>query len=104
MMNEKQIRRLKPMLSAYLKRFEDCFARKDTRAHLSVYVEGQLSDLMRKSVEPIALAADVPVRTLQEFLSQHRWQEDLARNRLQKIVAQEHAHCHSVGVIDETSF
>jgi SRSO17 transposase len=92
------------MLARFLKRFEDCFARKDTRAHLSVYVEGQLSDLGRKSVEPIALAAGVPVRTLQEFLSQHRWQEDLARDRLQEIVAKEHADPHSVGIIDETSF
>lgn len=104
MMNEEQIRRLKPMLFTYLKRFDDCFARKDTRAHLSVYVEGQLSDLSRKSVEPIALAADVPVRTLQEFLSQHRWQEDRARDRLQQIVAAEHASPHAVGIIDETSF
>ena len=103
-MDVQDIRRLRPMLAHFLKRFDDCFARKDTRAHLSVYVEGQLSDLGRKSVEPIALAAEVPVRTLQEFLSQHRWQEDLARNRLQEIVAQEHAHPHSVGVIDETSF
>jgi SRSO17 transposase len=71
---------------------------------LSVYVNGQLSDLPRKSVEPIALAADVPVRTLQEFLAQHRWQEDLARDRLQHIVAQEHAHPHAVGIIDETGF
>jgi len=103
-MDAKQIRGLRPMLARFLKHFDDCFQRKDTRAHLSVYVEGQLSDLKRKSVEPIALAADVPVRTLQEFLSQHRWQEDLARNRLQQIVAKEHAHPHSVGVIDETSF
>jgi len=95
---------LRPMLTRFLKRFDDCFARKDTRAHLSVYVEGQLSDIPRKSVEPIALAADVPVRTLQEFLAQHRWQEDLARDRLQQIVAEEHAHPHSVGIIDETSF
>lgn len=103
-MDAKQIRGLQPMLARYLKRFDDCFSRKDTRAHLSVYVNGQLSDLPRKSVEPIALAAEVPVRTLQEFLSQHRWQEDLARNRLQEIVAQEYAHPHSVGIIDETSF
>ena len=103
-MDAQQIRGLRPMLSRFLKRFDDCFARKDTRAHLSVYVDGQLSDLPRKSVEPIALAAKVPVRTLQEFLSQHRWQEDLARNRLQQIIAVEHAHPHSVGVIDETSF
>jgi SRSO17 transposase len=103
-MDAQQIRGLRPMLDRFLKRFDDCFARKDTRAHLSVYVEGQLSDLKRKSVEPIALAADVPVRTLQEFLSQHRWQEDLARDRLQQIVAKEHAHPHCVGILDETSF
>ena len=103
-MDAKQIRGLRPMLARFVKRFDDCFARKDTRAHLAVYVEGQLSDLERKSVEPIALAADVPVRTLQEFLSQHRWQEGLARDRLQQIVAREHAHAHAVGIIDETSF
>jgi SRSO17 transposase len=103
-MDAKTIRRLQPMLASFLRRFDDCFARKDTRAHLAVYVNGQLSDLPRKSVEPIALAAGVPVRTLQEFLCQHRWQEDLARDRLQHIVAEEHACPHSVGVIDETSF
>ena len=103
-MDAKQILGLRPMLARFLKRFDDCFARKDTRAHLSVYVGGQLSDLDRKSIEPIALAAEVPVRTLQEFISQHRWQEDLARDRLQDIVATEHAHPHSVGIIDETSF
>ncbi len=103
-MDAKTIRGLQPMLARFLKRFDDCFARKDTRAHLAVYVNGQLSDLPRKSVEPIALAAGVPVRTLQEFLSQHRWLEDLARDRLQQIVAEEHACRHSVGVIDETSF
>jgi len=103
-MDAQQIRGLQPMLASFLKRFDDCFARKDTRAHLSVYVNGQLSDLPRKSVEPIALASDVPVRTLQEFLSQHRWQEDLARDRLLEIVAAEHANPHSVGIIDETSF
>lgn len=103
-MDAEQIRGLRPMLARFLKRFDDCFTRKDTRAHLGVYINGQLSDLPRKSVEPIALAADVPVRTLQEFLSQHRWQEDLARDRLQQIVAEEHAHPHSLGIIDETSF
>jgi SRSO17 transposase len=103
-MDAEQIRGLRPMLANYLKRFDDCFSRKDTRKHLAVYVKGQLSDLERKSVEPIALAAGVPVRTLQEFISQHRWKEDLARGRLQEIVAAEHASGHSVGIIDETSF
>ena len=103
-MDVQELRRLKPELTKYLKRFDDCFAREDTRAHLPVYVNGQLSDLPRKSVEPIALAADVPPRTLQEFLSQHRWDEDRARDQLQQIVPSEHAGPHSIGIIDETSF
>ena len=102
-MDSQEIRRLKPELTRYLKRFAGCFARKDTRAHMPVYVEGQLSDLPRKSVEPIALAAGAPVRTLQEFLSQHRWDEDAVRRRVHEIVAVEHVCEHSIGIIDETS-
>jgi SRSO17 transposase len=97
------IRRLKPALKKFLTLFDDCFPRKDTRVHLPVYISGQLSDIPEKSVEPIALNAGVPVRTLQEFLSQHRWDDDRARDRLQQIVRDEHAGPNSVGVFDETS-
>jgi SRSO17 transposase len=54
-------------------------------------------------VEPIALEAGVPVRTLQEFLSWHRWDDRSMRDRVQEIVRKEHAHPHAIGVIDETS-
>ena len=66
-MDVSQIRRLKPKLTQFLRRFDDCFPRKDTRAHLPVYITGQLSELPHKSVEPIALEADVAPRTLQEL-------------------------------------
>lgn len=102
-MDVPQLRRLKPKLGQFLKRFDDCFPRKDTRAHLPVYVRGQLSDIPEKSVEPIAINAGVPVRTLQEFLSQHAWDDDRARDRLQHIVRDEHAGPNAVGVFDETS-
>jgi SRSO17 transposase len=102
-MDAKQIRQLKPMLTRYLKQFDDCFARRDTRAHFSTYVEGQLSDLSEKSCEPIALAAGVPPRTLQEFLSSYRWDEDRTRDRLREMVIRDHSGRNSVGVIDETS-
>jgi SRSO17 transposase len=98
-----QIRKLKPKLLQFLKRFDDCFPRKDTRAHFPVYVSGQLSALPEKSVEPIATDAGVPVRTLQEFLSQHRWDHDGARDKVQVIVRDEHAGLHSIAIIDETS-
>lgn len=96
------IRRLQPKLDHYLGEFAACFGRSDTRGHLPVYVRGQLSALPRKSVEPIALAAGVPPRTLQQFLSLLDWDHDLMRQRLHTIVARDHAGRHAVGLIDET--
>ena len=90
-MEADQIRGLKPMLTRYLKRFDDCFTRQDTRAHMPVYVGGQLSDLSAKSCEPIALEAGVAPRTLQEFLSQHKWDESRMRDRVQELVVSDHA-------------
>lgn len=103
-MDATEFRRLQPMLSRYLQDFSGCFTNKRTRAHLKTYVYGQLSDLERKSVEPMADAAGVPVRTLQEYLSQLRWEEDLLRDRFQQRVARTRPSDHSVGLIDETSF
>jgi SRSO17 transposase len=102
-MDAQQIRRLEPELVTFLDEFRDCFSRKDTRAHLGTYVRGQLSDLPEKSVEPIALEAGVAPRTLQEFLSQLKWGEDLMLDRLQQIVAAEHVGPHTIGIVDETS-
>ena len=102
-MDADQFRRLEKEFAAFLDRFGDCFSRKDTRADLGVYVRGQLSDLPEKSVEPIALEAGVAPRTLQEFLSQLKWDEDRMRDRLQQDVAAEHAGPHTIGIIDETS-
>jgi SRSO17 transposase len=102
-MDVNQIRSLEPKLAEFLDLFHDCFDRKDTRAHLGVYVRGQLSDLPEKSVEPIALDAGVAPRTLQEFLSQLRWGEDRLRDRLQQLVVAEHHGPHTVGIFDETS-
>jgi SRSO17 transposase len=102
-MDADQIRQLKPMLARYLEGFGDCFSRRDTRAHFSTYVEGQLSDLREKSCEPIALAAGVPPRNLQEFLGAYRWEEDRARDRLQEMVVREDSGPNAVGIIDETS-
>lgn len=102
-MDVQDLERLETRLAAYLSRFDDCFGRCDTRAHLTTYVRGQLSDLDAKSVEPIALQAGTPVRTLQEFLAQHRWDEDGLRRRLIHIVRDEHINSNTVGIIDETS-
>ena len=103
-MDADTILRIRPMLTEYLHEFDGCMGRITNRAHLQTYVSGQLGDLDRKSVEPIADAAGVPPRTLQEFLSMLKWDEQAARDQVQRRVARRHAHPHSIGVIDETSF
>lgn len=102
-MDADEIRGLRPELTRYLKRFDDCFGRPETRGHFSVYVEGQLSDLSEKSCEPIALAAGIPPRNLQEFLAAYKWDEDRARDRLREIVIREHSGPNSIAIVDETS-
>ena len=83
-MTAEQIHALGSALSDYLDEFTDCFKSGDTRQHLKDYVKGQLSDLPRKSLEPMAYLAEVPPRTLQEFLSLSDWDHDLLRMRLQR--------------------
>jgi hypothetical protein len=67
-MTKDQILSLGPELAIFLREFHDCFGRSEPRTHLADYVRGQLSDLPRKSVEPIADFVGKPPRTLQEFL------------------------------------
>lgn len=102
-MDAKEIRRLRPKLVRFLDGFADCFARKDTREHLGTYVEGQLSNLERKTAEPIALHADVAPRSLQNFLSVLTWNHEAMRDGMAEIVVRDHAHACTVGIIDETS-
>lgn len=102
-MDAETILRIKPTLTEYLHEFDGCMGRVTNGGHLATYVTGQLSDLDRKSIEPIADAAGVPPRTLQEFLGFLKWDESAARDRLQQRVARRHGHRHSVGILDETS-
>lgn len=106
-MTEEQIEALGPALADFLDRYLFCCGYTQTFAHLGVYCRGLLSDLERKSCEPIALAAGVPVRTLQEFLRDHEWDQDRVRDKLQEQAASTLAEQPSddlgnIGIVDET--
>jgi SRSO17 transposase len=73
-------------LEGFLEEFRDC-AIAPTRRLISAYIRGQLSALPRKSVLPMARAAGIPPRTLQELLSLHRWDEERMRERVLKRAA-----------------
>lgn len=97
-----QILALGPELARFVAQFADCFGRPEPRQHLQHYLRGQLSDLPRKSVEPIALFNDVAPRTLQEFLGTDAWDHDRLRDRLQQLVARDHADSQAIGIVDDS--
>jgi len=94
---------LQPALARLLRQFRHCFGRDKTFAYLEKYILGLLSDVKRKSIEPIALAAGVAVRTLQEFLAFFRWDEDRAGHQLIRLVAHEHSSREAIGVPTATT-
>src|SRR5437764_5593503 len=107
-MTEQDITDLGPAFASYLRPFRGCVSQERTAAHFDTYCRGLLSDLPRKSVEPIALAAGTAVRTLQEFLAAAKWDHEQARTRLQRHLAGVLAGLPAdalgtVGAIDETS-
>jgi len=102
-MTDDQILSLGPELARFLDQFADCFRRPEPREHLANYIRGQLSDLPRKSVEPIALFNDIAPRTLQEFLGTDQWDEDKLRDRTQQIVAHDHADPQAIGIVDDSA-
>src|SRR6266851_911792 len=99
-MTSEQILSLAPALAEFLGEFADCFGRCEPRQHLNYYVRGQLSNLQRKSVEPIALFNNIAPRTLQEFLASDAWNHARARDRVQQIVARDHED-PMAGVVDD---
>jgi SRSO17 transposase len=105
---DQQITALGPAFAAYLRRFRSYFGQDRTAKHFDNYCRGLLSDLPRKSVEPIALASGTAVRTLQEFLVTARWDHgrvcDTFQSHLRATLAGVAGDpLGTVGVIDETS-
>ena len=103
-MDLQELRQIRRALNRFVSKFDKCIKTKPSRAHLRTYVNGQLGSLERKSVEPIALEAGVPPRTLQQFLSEYEWDEEAVGRRFRAWAKRKHGTPNGIGVIDETSF
>ena len=107
-MTEQQLEALGPALDRFLQPYLFCCGYTQSFAHLHTYCKGLLSELQRKTCEPIALASGCAVRTLQEFLRDHLWHHTQVRQQLQHHVAAylpalSGDDLGTVGLIDETS-
>ncbi len=69
----RDVERLVTDLAAYHALFAPLFARSDQADWAGHYLSGLLGDCPRKSIEPMALALGLNVRTMQHFIGQSSW-------------------------------
>jgi SRSO17 transposase len=75
-------------LVAYHAHFAPLFVRAEQRQWALTYLHGQLADLDRKSIEPMALAlADGNVQAMQQFISVGAWDDAAVLKVHQQLVA-----------------
>ena len=105
-------------LIRYHRRVRDVFGRREQRRWSIVYLCGQLSELERKTIEPMVLKLVGPdrnaIRGLQQFIGQGAWSAQALLARLQTLAAEWLAHpdgvltrtCSAVGagVVDGSGF
>jgi SRSO17 transposase len=85
--------------------FHDCCARSEPRAHFFDYMVGQLSDLERKSIEPMALKIEGGnIRGMQRFISDVTWDEEHMLWTYHHLVADELGDPNGVVMLDESGF
>lgn len=99
-MNYDQLASLEPALAEFLEKIRHCFRRDKTFGYLQKYMLGLMADLKRKSIEPIALACGVAVRTLQEFLAFFAWDHERADQTLVREVVNRQHGKRSIGIFD----
>jgi SRSO17 transposase len=85
--------------------FHDCFTRSEPRAQCFDYMVGQLSQLERKSIEPMALHVEAgTIRGLQRFISDVRWEEEQMLWNYHQLVAEAMGEPDGLLRFDETGF
>jgi SRSO17 transposase len=85
----RDVEMLADTLLAYHAAFAPLFRRAEQRRWALKYLQGQLLDLERKSIEPMALAlADGNVQAMQQFISVGAWDDGALLERHQELVAE----------------
>jgi SRSO17 transposase len=91
-------------LSHFIDRYKPLVNRSEQETHLSVYLQGLVGGLERKSIEPIATAHGLYRRPLQHFVGAGQWSDALIRGEMRTHVVEEIGHPDGVLVIDGSGF
>ena len=92
-------------LRAYHAYFGPLFARREQRGWGLQYMQGLLSDLPRKSIEPMALALpEGNVRAMQQFVGEGAWADTAIIAAHQRLVAETLGQPDGVLIVDGSEF
>ena len=92
-------------LKAHMERFKECFQRIEQKFNANIYVKGLLSNLERKSIEPISLEFNPDkrgVRNLQFFMKNANWDDKEALRIYQQGLANRISEPKGMITIDES--
>ena len=107
-MTTDQVRAVAPEFTAFLRAFERFFEDAKTVQHFRNYTRGLLTDLDRKTAEPLAKYAGTAPRSLQQFLKACLWDHEGLTDGVQRtlhaaVVALPPDPVGAVAILDETS-
>lgn len=98
------VRSCKDRLSRYLQRYLPSFYREEQRELAKVVIQGKLSNLQRKTSEPIAYAANHERKPVQHFVGAGKWEDEAVMAELRQHVAEELGDPEGVLVADGSAF
>lgn len=97
---------LRTELENYLQDYFPCFAQQPQRKLFQTFIQGLLSPLERKSIEPIALhfSGEKYVRPLQQFFTRSPFDEQPLLDTYQELLSRQIGSGHGMLSVDDTSF
>src|SRR5208283_4362748 len=91
-------------LAKFLERYLPLFYRQEQRELAEVVVQGKLSNLQRKTAEPIAYAADRERKPVQHFVGGGKWDDEAVMAELRQHVGEEIGDANGIFVVDGSGF
>jgi SRSO17 transposase len=91
-------------LSVFASRYKPLLMRKEQESHLEVYIEGLVSGVERKSIEPIAVAHGLKRRPLQRFVGEGVWHDRPVRDEMIRHVVDQIGDRDGVLLLDGSGF
>jgi len=92
-------------LKDFHEQFQQCFSRQEPRDNFFQYMVGQLSQVERKSIEPIALSVkDGKVRAMQFFVSDVVWHDEEVVSVYRSMIREDMGDPDGVLIFDESGF